>query len=136
MRTAQDIVDYLDYCKLGQKGKDAFVTADKYDFNRPIAIVVKEAQSSKAADVTINADYMNINIKVSGNYNKSGGNKVHDTIMRIYRALRLKTDVTINGHHYHYIMALTPPIESGFDEENGISTFEFNCEVMRSLGGE
>lgn len=134
MRTAQDFADYIEYSGLGEKARDVFTSADVGAYeNRALFVTVKETQSSKAPDVTINADYINLNVKIQGNYGKNGENRVLDKAMAIYRLFHLKTDLVINGHTYHYIQALNPPIHTGFDAETGISTYEFNCEIFRRL---
>lgn len=77
MRTAQDIADYIEYSGLGEKARDVFTSADVGAYeNRALFVTVKETQSSKAPDVTINSDYINVNIKIQGNYGKNGENRV------------------------------------------------------------
>lgn len=137
IKTATDIADYISEKRLGERQRDIFTSAEigQYE-DRPLYVAIKEIQAGKAPDTTINSDYLNINIRVGGNYGGKGENRVLDKAMAIYDLFKLKTDLKINGNHYHYIMALQPPIHSSFDAENGQTVYEFNLEVFRQLRGE
>lgn len=128
-----DFADYLAESGLGFRGKELFTSAERGAYeNRPLCAVIKDGTSSKAADVTISADYMNINISVSGKYGEVGEDIILAYANKIYKQLRTKLDIAINGNFYFYCQALQPPFHAGFDE-NGRTTYEFNCEIMRRL---
>lgn len=128
-----DFADYLAESGLGARGREIFTSAERGAYeNRPLCAVIKDGTSSKAADVTIEADYMNINVSVSGKYGEVGEDIILGYANKLYRALRTVLDMGINGNFYFYCQALQPPFHSGFGED-GRTTYEFNCEVMRRL---
>ncbi len=86
--------------------------------------------------MTINADFVNINIRVGGNFGKNGENRVLEKAMDVYGLFKLKTDLKINNHLYHYIQAIHPPVHSSYDAESGQTAYDIDLEVFRQLEGD
>lgn len=131
---SEDFVTYLESVGIGHRMTSLFTPADAgaYD-KRPLAVVVRESPTSKAPEVTEDVDYMTLNISVSGTYGQEGEEKTVEMADRVYRALRLLMDMSINGTLYLSVKAETPPTHAGFDEF-GRTVYEITVSVIRYLG--
>lgn len=131
---SEDFVTYLEQQGIGHRMSDLFTSADAgaYD-TRPLAVVIRESPSTKAPEVTEDVDYTTLGITVSGAYGQEGERTTVDMADRIYRALRLLMDVTIDGTLYLSVKADTTPTHAGFDEF-GRSVYEISVSIIRYLG--
>lgn len=106
-----DIAAYLEEQDLGQVGIDIF-TFEKYrKMGELDGILIEAPTPGEIPDVLIQTETVPIDITISKGYGEQGREYTANLAFKVYMALNILTDITINGTLYICITAETTPYE-------------------------
>ena len=106
-----DIATYLEEQDLGQVGVDIF-TFEKYrKMGELDGILIEAPTPGEIPDVLIQTETVPIDITISKGYGEQGREYTANLAHRVFMALDLVNEVTINGTLYLCITAETNPYE-------------------------
>ena len=111
MDVCDDIAKYLEDQDLGQVGTDIFTFETYRKMGELDGILIEAPTPGEIPDVLIQTETVPIDITISKGYGDQGRLYTADLAFKVYMALNILTDITINGTQYLCITAETTPYE-------------------------
>lgn len=140
MSVIEDVLTLLDEDEVIERGVNGFTEADLGTWTeRPVSVVITNRTTPSEPSLTADVDSHGLTVAVITGRGETGYSAGSEMAEAVYRAVRLRLDMTINGTFYPCIRAITPPylvqvVPDGTSSVTVRSEWHVDLDILRYIG--